>query len=281
MKKLNYLEILKSSNIKVPKFHVVMGSGFGEALKHLSNSEFIFLKSIPFAEVQGLVAPTVVDHNGSYELYEHLPTKSIYQFQKGRLHGYEGHAPKQVVKTVMIPREAGVNTFILTNAAGGLYPQMNPGDPMVISDHMNLTGLNPLIGENPKRENGEDFGPRFPDVSELYNKKLQSQLMTSLRHRQLNPHIGAYIGVLGPNFETPFEVKLFQSWGLGAVGMSTVWEALALSHSGAEIGGVSLISNLGAGLSPQKLEHHSIVETCRKSATTIMMGIVDTLIEKS
>lgn len=262
-----------SLNVPLPSAHVVLGSGFGQALDALPANEWELKGEIPFNEVPGLIASTVPDHAGKYRVYFHKPTGKAVQFQMGRLHGYEGHNPRAIVQTVMIPRCCGIENFLLTNAAGGLDTKMNPGDVMVINDHVNMTGSNPLIGENPKWPDGRELGPRFPDMGNTYQPAWQKALRTRLESQKLKVHDGIYMGLMGPVFETHAEVRLYAQWGMKAVGMSTVWEAIVLKHSGAKLAGLSLISNLGAGLTDQHLDHFVILETCRKSAAQIIAGV--------
>lgn len=269
----SYLLQIKKINCQIPTAHLVLGSGFGASLDALPANDWRNLGEIKFSDLDGVVASTVQDHAGKYRLYENLMTKKVVQFQMGRIHGYEGLDPRQVVQPVMIPRLAGVENFILTNAAGGLDRTMNPGDVMIIDDHVNLTGKNPLIGHNPTKPDGTELGPRFPDMGNCYSPEWRARLKNHLEANQVQTHNGVYLGLLGPTFETHAEVKLYASWGLKAVGMSTVWETIALHHSKAKVAGLSLISNLGAGLSSQKLEHEAILETCRVAAAKIMLSL--------
>ncbi|MCO5142198.1 MAG: purine-nucleoside phosphorylase [Oligoflexia bacterium] len=272
---MNFSHFLEKKQIEVPAYHIVLGSGFGEALNHLDGEQ---LAELSFAEVDGLVPSTVPDHKGVYRFYK-VKGKTI-SFQMGRLHGYEGHSPQQVARTVILPRLAGVKKFLLTNASGGLSLAYRPGDVMLIRDHVNLTGANPLMGENPKDSKGKELGPRFPDMNTLYSQPMRKKLEKSFQKQKLKVHEGTYLGVLGPSFETPAEVQLYAAWGMHAVGMSTVWESIALRHSGAELAGISLISNLGAGMDPNaSLDHLQIIETCRESAAKIIRGISDYLQE--
>ena len=263
----------KNLGSEVPKIHVVLGSGFGEALSPNGFPGWKTLGDIAFTQIPGLHASKVPDHKGCYRLLQHKSGISV-SFQMGRLHGYEGYAPRIAIRPVMVPRLAGVKQFLLTNAAGGLVQDFGPGDAMVIRDQVNLTGQNPLTGSNPVGADGKELGPRFVDMTDLYDQKWQGTLTTKLKEQGLTVHSGVYLGLLGPNFETPAEVRLFAKWGLHAVGMSTVWEAIALRHSGAELAGLSLISNPGAGLTEEKLDHLKIVETCRASAGRIVKAVV-------
>lgn len=272
-----YGQALADLKVPTPFVHIVLGSGFGTALDTLDPAIWEKAGEIGFSDVPGLVASTVQDHAGRYRLYRHKPTGKVAQFQMGRLHGYEGHESRMVVQTVMIPRCAGVENFLLTNAAGGLDRAMNPGDVMIIEDHVNLTGKNPLIGHNPKDASGKELGPRFPDMGHCYRPEWRARLQTHLEAEGLRVHKGVYLGLLGPTFETHAEVRLYSAWGMKAVGMSTVWETIALHHSGAKVAGLSLISNLGAGLSEAQLDHETILETCRSSAAQAMAGIASFL----
>lgn len=270
-----FQDFLTKHKLPMPQCHVVLGSGYGAALDQFSWER---VADLPFSSLPGFHASTVVDHAGCYRFFR--KGKHSLSFQMGRLHGYEGHDPSTVVQTVMVPRLAGVKNFVLTNAAGGLSMSMRPGDVMVIRDHVNLTGLNPLVGANPLGLDGRPLGPRFPDLAKLYDREWRSRLLRHCDATGLGTHEGVYLGLLGPSFETPAEVQLFSSWGLHAVGMSTVWEAIALAHSGARLVGLSLVSNLGSGLGAGTLDHETILETCRSSAAKIVDAIRNSIEEE-
>ncbi len=262
----------------VPFFHVVLGSGFGAAL-HIRDDWHGWRKSseLSFADVPGLAPSTVPDHAGKFAFYRHAASGRVAVMQMGRLHGYEGHDASQVVGPVMVSRLAGCKNFLLTNAAGGLRREYHSGDVMLLTDHVNLTGRNPLVGKNPAGPDGKELGERFPDLSGLYDSEWRGKLK-EVFSKNLRVHEGIYLGLLGPSFETPTEVQLFGRWGLDAVGMSTVWEAIALRHAGGKVGGLSLISNPGAGLDPSlTLDHIQILETCRASAAKIVDGVFEFL----
>lgn len=264
-----YRAFLERHSLAVPSLHVVLGSGFGAALESFPWEK---VGDLSFTEMPGFPPSTVPDHAGSYRFYR-KGGKTI-SFQMGRLHGYEGHSASLVARTVMAPRLAGVQNFLLTNASGGLSLAFKPGDVMMIRDHVNFTGQNPLTGHNPKGADGKEIGPRFPDMCRLYDGEWRAQLGKYCREQGLRVHEGTYLGLLGPSFETPAEVQLFASWGMQAVGMSTVWEAIALRHSGARVAGLSLISNLGAGMDESvTLDHIQILETCRASASRIIRAV--------
>ncbi len=264
-----YQSFLARHSLQLPILHVVLGSGFGTALSSFSWRK---VGDLSFTDFPGFPPSTVPDHAGSYRFYE--KDGRVVCFQMGRLHGYEGHSAAVVARTVMAPRLAGVKNFLLTNASGGLSPAFQPGDVMLIRDHVNLTGQNPLVGANPVDAQGKELGARFPDLCGLYDSEWRMRLGKFCRAQGLGVHEGNYLGVLGPSFETPAEVQLYGAWGMHAVGMSTVWEAIALKHSGARVVGLSLISNFGAGMSPGvALDHMQILETCRSSASRIMGAI--------
>lgn len=278
-----YCQFLEKHSLPVPAYHVVLGSGYGAALNNFSGSEatdrrWNHVADLSFRELPGFHASSVVDHAGSYRFFHR--GRHVISFQMGRLHGYEGHAPATVTQTVMLPRQAGVKNFVLTNASGGLSMAMRPGDVMVIRDHVNLTGHNPLVGANPVGIDGRELGPRFPDLAKLYDREWRARLFKNCVAEGLGVHEGVYLGLMGPSFETPAEIQLFSSWGLHAVGMSTVWEAIALAHSGARVAGLSLVSNLGAGLGEGTLDHHTILETCRGSAEKIVNALRATIEEE-
>lgn len=245
-----------------PEIHFVLGSGFSPAVdKTKINGVWEEVFSLPFGAVPGLNTPTVESHSGLYRYFVHKSTGRVICFQCGRLHGYEGRTPQEAVQTVMLPFMAGTGQFVLTNSAGGLKENLTVGSVVALTDHVNFTGQNPLMGPNPSDERGQPFGPRFPDMSEIYEDTMRRQIVRELLAGGLKVEEGVYIGVLGPNFETAAEVQLFARWGLSAVGMSTVWEALALRHAGAKLSAFSLISNPACGIEVgEKPDHENILE---------------------
>lgn len=274
-------DILKKKNIATPRYHVVLGSGLGQAFNEVDLHNFQFLLDIPFQDIPGLSVATVEGHMGLYRVLVHQKTKCTVIFQLGRKHGYEGLTPKEAVRPVMCSRLVGTTHFILTNAAGSLNKKFKIGSAMLFQDHVNLTGLNPLIGPNPLGLNEEPIGPRFQDMSETYDSELQAKLKVHLKKEKVKVFEGIYLGVMGPSFETPAEVKLYSSWGLDAVGMSTVWEALALKHSGATLGGFSLISNMGCGLvNKEKLDHHDVLRASKISARQMLQALLTLIHEE-
>lgn len=271
---------LKAFSAKAPFFHAVLGSGFKDSLNGGILPSYRVLGEIPFEDIPGLHASTAPGHAGKYVVVEHSATLRTGLIQVGRLHGYEGLEPRDVVQTVMISRELGTEEYYLTNAAGGIDPAHRTGDVMIITDQINLSGRNPLWGPNPKKADGSEWGPRFQDLSRIYDRALRTAIGPLLGREGLRVHEGVYMGVLGPAFETPAEIRFFRQIGAHAVGMSTVWESIALKHSGARICGISLISNLAAGLSnaadgePEELDHFAILDACRSSSISILRSIL-------
>lgn len=252
--------------IKPPALHCVLGSGIGAALNNFGLSKgWRSVGEISFGKVPGLSPATVPEHAGVYRYYEWSGGSAPVSLclQVGRLHGYEGLTPREVVSTVLLPFEAGTQNFILTNAAGALTRKFKVGSVMLITDHVNLTGQNPLTGKNLG-------GPRFPDMKGAYDPSFSKLLEKALQSQKLKPNHGIYLGLPGPSFETPAEIRLFARWGLQAVGMSTVWECIALKHRGARVAGLSLISNWGSGLSKEVLSHEDVVRASKISAHPIL-----------
>ena len=272
--------LLNRLGLPSPSFQVVLGSGFKDALELGIPSGFVIAAEVPFGEIPGIHPSTAPGHSGKYVFIRHRSLNLSGILQVGRLHGYEGLEPREVVRTVMFPRELGVEHFFLTNAAGGMDPAHSTGDVMLIRDQINLSGQNPLSGSNPSRADGTPWGPRFQDLTRLFDLQWSRQVSGALQEEKLKVHEGVYVGVAGPAFETPAEIRFFQGIGAHAVGMSTVWETVALKHSGARVCGISLISNIAAGLSggadgePEELDHFAILDACKTSSTGILRAIL-------
>jgi purine-nucleoside phosphorylase len=228
-----------------PDIGFVLGSGLGDFASSVAEST-----AIPFEKIPHFKKPLVAGHSGRLVLGEmHAKTVAVLQ---GRFHYYEGHSIDEVVFPVRVLCELGIETLVLTNAAGGINRDFKPGDLMVINDHINFMGCNPLIGEN-----DDSLGTRFPDMSEVYSKDLLSLLhacMPSLRE-------GVYAAMSGPSYETPAEIRMLARLGADAVGMSTVPEAIAARHMRVRVAGISCITNLAAGLSSGGLDHAEVTRT--------------------
>lgn len=269
---------LKEWNCPVPTIHFVLGSGIAGAYSEYKiKSGWKEIGQISFEEIPGFHAPTAPGHKGVYKYYTYQD-KFAASFQTGRLHGYEGISAKEAVHPVIVPFECGTRNFVLTNAAGSLQLNFKGGSTMLIEDHVNFTGQNPLTGPNPKNAEGKEVGPRFPDMSSVYNRQMNEALGTALKKNHMSVNQGIYIGLSGPSFETPAEVKLFSKWGMGAAGMSTVWEAIALKHRGAEIGAFSFLSNMGAGLGEKEgeaLTGEEVLEAGKKASVNLLSSLFD------
>ncbi|MFN7453428.1 MAG: purine-nucleoside phosphorylase [Pseudobdellovibrionaceae bacterium] len=245
---LNYLRENLGSQFDIA---VVLGSGLGAFVNEVKVE-----KKIPFDAVPEMVPTTVEGHSGNF-IAGKVGDKKIL-IQQGRLHFYEGHPMELVVYPIRLMALLGIKTVLLTNSAGGLGDGMKAGDFMIIEDHINLFGTNPLLGPNQK-----EFGPRFPDMTEAYNRKLIQQLEAVFRKLNLSYHKGIYGGLTGPTYETPAEVRYLKQIGCHAVGMSTVPETIAAHHMGMQVAGISCISNLAAGISPNKLSHDEVTENAK------------------
>lgn len=232
---------------RVPAFQarhaLILGSGLGGIARQLQDATTIAYRDIP-----GFPISTVAGHAGQFVLgrWQHCPLLVM----QGRFHAYEGYCPSDLALPIRLMRRLGIETLVLTNAAGGISRQLHPGALMMIRDHINLSGRNPLQGPN-----DPEFGPRFFDMSAAYDPDLQQSLREAARQSDVKLHEGVYLYVLGPNFETPAEIRAFQTLGADAVGMSTVPECLLARHCGMRVLGLSVITNLAAGIASHALSH--------------------------
>jgi purine-nucleoside phosphorylase len=235
-----------------PAIAVVLGSGLSGVAERVENAVFVAYDQIPHWPV-----PTVAGHPG--RLIAGAVAGRPILVLAGRAHLYEGRTPEQVAFGIRVLHALGVRTVILTNAAGGIAPDLVPGDLMLIDDHINLTGSNPLVGPHEAR-----FGTRFPDMSEVYSSRLRQLAAEAAADAGLRVAHGVYVGVSGPSYETPAEIRAFGTLGADAVGMSTVHEAIVARHLGLEVLGLSCITNVAAGRRPQVLtEAEVLAETAR------------------
>ena len=232
-----------------PTVALVLGSGLGDYADTLENSI-----KIPYAEIPNFPQPTVEGHTGAFVFGEKAGKQVVVA--QGRVHYYEGLPMQEITLPVRVLAAIGVKTLVLTNAAGGVNLGYKPGTLMLISDHINFSGANPLIGANL-----EQFGPRFPDVTDLYTAALRSAIKERAAKENIPLEEGVYLMCSGPSYETPAEIRAFRTWGADAVGMSTVPEALVAGHCGMQVVGVSCITNMAAGVLPVKLNHAEVMET--------------------
>jgi purine-nucleoside phosphorylase len=234
-----------------PALAIVLGSGFHHALTELRAD-----KKISYAKIPGFPKPTVSGHAG--ELYFGHFGKTPVIVLSGRAHFYEGHPMERVTFAIRALAEFGVKNLLLTNAAGGLNKNFSPGDFMVLTDHINLMGTNPLRGA------AVPGLPRFVDLTETYDKKLRKLLFRAGKISKLKLQRGVYLAVSGPTYETPAEIRAFAKLGADAVGMSTVPEAIVARQCGLRVAGISCITNLAAGIGKENLSHAEVLETAER-----------------
>ena len=235
-----------------PRAALVLGSGWGELVGGIEGAVHL-----PYREVPGMKASTVPGHAGEWVLGEMNGT--AVAVMSGRLHYYEGHALEDVVFPVRVMRQMGVEALVLTNAAGAVNTAFAPGDLMLVSDHINLTGTNPLFGPNEER-----FGPRFPDMSKAYDPQLRALARSCAREAGIEPREGVYCWMTGPSFETPAEIRMARALGADAVGMSTVPEVICARHMGLKVIAASCMTNMAAGVLDQPLSHQEVLETMER-----------------
>ena len=239
----------------------MLGSGLGTFANSLTHAV-----RIPYSAIPGFPASTAIGHAGELVVgtlgANGKGTDLIVM--SGRFHLYEGYTPRQVTSGIRLFRELGVKRVVLTNAAGGIHPDFAAGALVLISDHINLQGANPLVGPN------DDLGPRFPDMTEAYSIELRELARETAMEIGIPLYEGVYAAVLGPSYETPAEIRYLRTIGADLVGMSTVAETIAANHLGIQVLGISCVTNLAAGLSGEKLSHEEVLETGRRVSGTFL-----------
>lgn len=272
---MNYLEKIKQtadyirSHVdNIPKTAIILGTGLGALVDHITDKRFIAYKDIPNFPVS-----TVEGHSGNL-IFGTLGVKPVIAMQ-GRFHYYEGYDMKEVTFPVRVMRELGVDTLFVSNAAGGMNKEFRVGDIMIITDHINLFPENPLRGKN-----FDELGPRFPAMTEAYNHRLIALADEIASERGIRVMHGVYVGTPGPTFETPAEYEYFRVIGGDAVGMSTVPEVIVANHAGMKVFGVSVITDLG-GKDVTDVPTHEEVQKAAAEAQPVMMEIMKELVAKS
>ncbi|MCC7124328.1 MAG: purine-nucleoside phosphorylase [Acidobacteria bacterium] len=245
-------EFLRGRGFGGAEVAVVLGSGLGAFTEALDEPFQIAYRDIPHWP-----ASAVIGHEG--RLVGGLCRGRRVLALSGRVHFYEGHPLTTVTLPMRVIGRLGVPRVILTNAAGGINTRFSQGALMLIDDHINLLGSNPLVGPNDER-----FGARFPDMSEVYSKRLRASAAEAADGAGISIEHGVYIAVHGPSYETPAEIRAFRTWGADAVGMSTAPEAIVARHMGMEVLGISCITNMAAGVLPEPLHHDEVMETARR-----------------
>lgn len=259
--------VRKKTDFK-PEAGLILGSGLGDYADGIKIEAVV-----DYSDIEGFPVSTVKGHKGRY-VFGYVGEVPVVVMQ-GRVHYYEGYPMPDVVLPTRLMGMLGAKKLFLTNAAGGINSSYRPGDFMMITDHITTGVPSPLIGPNL-----EELGSRFPDMSEVYSRRLQDVIRRSAKECQIHIQEGVYVQLTGPNYETPAEIRMCRAWGGDAVGMSTACEAMAARHMGMEVCGISCITNLAAGISDVKLDHKEVQETAdrvsadfKKLVTCVIKGM--------
>ena len=259
------VSFVRSKTSVHPQAGVILGSGLGDVVDAIKVDT-----TIPYAEIPGARASTVVGHQGAM-IFGHAGALPVV-VMKGRVHFYEGYEMEEVMFLSRIIGRLGIKHLIVTNAAGGVNTSYHAGDLMLISDHINMMGVNPLRGPNI-----EELGVRFPDMSEAYPESLRQMAREVAKEIGITVQEGVYLALSGPTYETPAEIRALRVLGADAVGMSTVPEVIAMSHMNIPVLGISCITNMAAGILKQKLTHQEVMETTarvRVEFTELVLGVL-------
>lgn len=251
-----------------PEVALILGSGLGDYADGIQIET-----TMDYTEIEGFPVSTVTGHKGRF-VFGYVGDVPVVIMQ-GRVHYYEGYPMSDVVLPTRLMGLLGAKKLILTNAAGGINENFRPGDFMMLTDHIATGVPSPLIGLNL-----DELGPRFPDMSEVYSHRIQDVIRNAASECEIDLKEGVYVQLTGPNYETPAEVRMCKIWGGDAVGMSTACEAMAARHMGMEIGGISCITNLAAGISKEKLDHKEVQETAdrvSKDFKRLVTKIIETI----
>jgi len=232
-----------------PLLGLILGSGLGAFADSFQDRTVI-----PFSDLPHFPSPTVPGHSGNLVAgnVEGVPAVAV----QGRVHLYEGYSIEEVAFPARVLGSLGIRQLIVTNAAGGIHTRFHPGDLMLITDHINMMGANPLIGPNV-----DEMGPRFPDMSDSYDTGMRNIALEAAKQKKIPLRQGVYIGLPGPSYETPAEIRMCRMLGADAVGMSTIPEVIIANHMGIRVLGISCITNMAAGILPQKLTHKEVIDT--------------------
>lgn len=257
--------IIRSRTTETPRIAIILGSGLGAFADDFENAV-----SIPYEDITGFPRSTAEGHAGRLVVgkIDQVPLMAM----QGRVHFYEGYSLEQVTFPIRVFKLLGIKTLILTNASGGVNVQFSQGALMIISDHLNLMGDNPLRGPNDTR-----FGPRFPDMTAVYSPELQEIVIEEAKALNVEVRRGIYAALAGPSYETPAEIHLMRTLGADAVGMSTVPEAIVARHMDLEVLGISCITNMAAGISDEPINHDDVMATgdrVRETFTQLLRKVV-------
>lgn len=253
-KLLRCLESVRAKTDFKPEVAMILGSGLGEFANEIN-----IVTTIDYTDIEGFPVSTVAGHAGRF-VFGYVGETPVVIMQ-GRVHYYEGYPMADVVLPTRLMGMMGAKKLLLTNAAGGSNPRFEPGNLMMITDHITAAVPSPLIGPNI-----EELGTRFPDMSNVYSKRLQEVIKAAARELGIDIQRGVYMQFTGPSYETPAEIRAAQAWGADAVGMSTACEAMAARHMGMEVCGISCITNMAAGITKAELNHKEVQETADRVA---------------
>ena len=253
-KLLRCLESVRAKTDFKPEVAMILGSGLGEFANEIN-----IVTTIDYTDIEGFPVSTVAGHAGRF-VFGYVEETPVVIMQ-GRVHYYEGYPMADVVLPTRLMGMMGAKKLLLTNAAGGSNPRFEPGNLMMITDHITAAVPSPLIGPNI-----EELGTRFPDMSNVYSKRLQEVIKAAARELNIDIQRGVYMQFTGPSYETPAEIRAAQAWGADAVGMSTACEAMAARHMGMEVCGISCITNMAAGITKAELNHKEVQETADRVA---------------
>lgn len=249
-----------------PKVAIVLGSGLGDYADGIKVES-----TLSYHEIEGFPVSTVPGHKGQF-IFGYVGEVPVVCMQ-GRVHYYEGYPISDVVLPTRLMKLMGAEVLFLTNASGGINPSFHAGDFMLISDHISCFAPNPLIGENM-----DELGTRFPDMSEVYDRKLQQVIEDAAKDLGIGLQKGVYLQLTGPSFESPAEIKMLRGFGADAVGMSTVVEAIAANHMGMKICGISCVCNLAAGMTANPLTHEEVQEAANNAAPLFKKLVTEAVI---
>lgn len=251
-----------------PRIAVILGSGLGAFAEQIEEADIISYGAIP-----GFMESTAPGHSGRLVIGK-MAGKEILCMQ-GRFHYFEGYSMREVTYPVRVMKIMGIEALLITNSCGGIDLSFKPGDLMIIEDHINFMGTNPLIGPNE-----EEFGVRFTDMTEAYNKEMRTAIQRAADHLSIDMKKGVYMSYSGPTYETPAEIKMMRLMGANAVGMSTVPEVIVANHCGIKTAAISCITNMAAGILPQPLSSEEVIETAdlvKEKFTSLLASTVELL----
>ncbi|GAB4012826.1 MAG: purine-nucleoside phosphorylase [Bdellovibrio sp.] len=257
-----------SINKDRPRVGIILGSGLGPVVDAIENPI-----KLEYTDIPGFKNTTVEGHSGSLIRGKIKNTEVVVM--QGRVHFYEGHSLEDVVFPARVLASLGLDALVITNASGGINSAYHPGEIVMIKDHINLTGRNPLVGPN-----NPNWGPRFPDMTYAYNPEYRELMKKVAAENKIKLQEGVYVGVSGPTYETPAEINMFRIVGADMVGMSTVPEVIAAHHMGAKILALSCVSNMAAGMTAEKLDHSDIKDVALlglKTMTTLLTGFIEAI----